>query len=292
VRRRQTSREETDRLLQTAIRAARAGGDMALARREDPGYLRWKGSHDLQTGASLDIQQRIVDVIKADFPDDAFLLEETTDDRPAGSASNGDHDEAERLWIVDPICGSFNFNQRIPLFAVCVGCRAKGRDEVGVVYDPCNGELFRATFGGGAYLNDRAIFVNQLSEGEDALKRALVGTDLPGNLEERKRTLFVNRSLGTAVTQIWMLGSPALGLCYVAAGRLHAYFCLDLELWDVAAASVILREAGGTLTDIAGGPWIFSEGGQLATNGVVHGGMLRAIKPTLEIYASRQAGGV
>ena len=279
------SSEQTDRLLRVAISAARAGGEMALARRDDPGYLRWKGSRDLQAGASLDIQARIVEVIRAEFPDDAFLLEETTDEE---HAPDGSHDQAERLWIIDPICGSFNFNQGIPLFAVCVGCRAAGRDEIGVVYDPCNDELFHAKYGGGAYLNDRPIVVDQISEGEDAYKRALVGTDLPGGVEERKKALFVNRSLGSEVTQVWMLGSPALGICYVAAGRLNAYFSLDLELWDVAAASVILLEAGGTLTDITGGPWLFSEGGQVASNGVLHGGMLRGIKPALDIYATRQ----
>ncbi|HJW50210.1 MAG TPA: inositol monophosphatase family protein [Candidatus Limnocylindria bacterium] len=282
------SSDQADRLLQVAISAARAGGEMALARRNDPGYLRWKGPRDLQAGASLDIQRRIVEVIQAEFPGDALLLEETTDEQHADSASSGSGDPAERLWIVDPICGSFNFNQGIPLFAVCVGCRAGGRDEIGVVYDPCNDELFQARFGGGAYLNGQPIFVDQMSEGEDAYKRAMVGTDLPGSLEDRKRALFVNRSLGNDVSQLWILGSPALGLCYVAAGRLNAYFSLDLELWDVAAASVILKEAGGTLTDITGGPWLFSEGGQVASNGVIHGGMLRGIKPALDILATRQ----
>lgn len=281
------SSEQSERLLRVAISAARAGGEMALARRDDPGYLRWKGSRDIQAGASLDIQKRIVEVIQAEFPDDAFLVEESPDEQAAG-APDGSNNQAERLWIIDPICGSFNFNQGIPLFAVCVGCRAGGRDEIGVVYDPCNGELFHAKYGGGAYLNDRPIVVDQVSEGEDAYKRALVGTDLPGGVEERKKALFVNRSLGSEVTQVWMLGSPALGICYVAAGRLNAYFCLDLELWDIAAASVILLEAGGTLTDITGGPWLFSEGGQVASNGVLHGGMLRGIKPALDIYATRQ----
>ena len=283
--------EASDRLQRTAIRAARVGGEMALARRDDPGYLRYKGLRDLQAGAVLDIQQGIVDVIREEFPEDGFLLEETTEE----SDSEGrllTTDATERLWIIDPICGSWNFNQRIPLYAVCVGCRTNGRDEVGVVHDPCNDELFRAAFGKGAYLNDRPIFVRKVSDGDEAYRQALVGTDLPGGAEDRARALFVNRSLGTEVKQLWVLGSPALGLCYVAAGRLHAYFSLDLQLWDVAAASVILTEAGGVLTDITGGPWLFSEAGQLATNGVIHGGMLRAIKPALEIYASRQGGAV
>jgi myo-inositol-1(or 4)-monophosphatase len=280
------SNDQAERLLEVAISAARAGGEVTRARRDDPGYLRWKGSRDLQAGASLDVQSRIVEVIRAEFPDDGFLLEESADEQVAMGEPYGTPGQAERLWIIDPICGSFNFNQGIPLYAVCVGCRAAGRDEIGVVYDPCNDELFHARYGGGAYLNGQPIFVDQMSEGEDAYKRALVGTDLPGGPEERKKALFVNRSLGADVTQVWMLGSPALGICYVAAGRLNAYFSLDLQLWDVAAASVILKEAGGTLTDITGGPWIFSEGGQVASNGVLHGGMLRGIKPALDIYAT------
>src|SRR5207244_3057200 len=136
--------------------------------------------------------------------------------------------------------------------------------------------------GRGAYRNGEPITVSKLSEGEDAYKRALVGTDLPGTNEERKIALYVNRSLGAEVTQLWMLGSPALSICYVAAGRLHAYFCLTLQLWDVAAASVILREAGGTLTDIGGGPSLFSDGGYVASNGIIHGGMLRGIKPAMD----------
>jgi myo-inositol-1(or 4)-monophosphatase len=282
--------ERTERALKTAISAAHAGGEMALARREDPGYLRWKGPRDLQAGTVLDIQKRIVDVIRADFPDDGLLVEETTSEPLDRGERTGPEDPDAPLWIVDPICGSMNFNQRIPMFAVCVGYRAEGRDELGVVFDPCSGELFHATFGGGAYLNGRPVFVEQVSDGEDAYRRALVGTDLPGSMEDRKRALYINRALGNQVIQLWTLGSPALGMCYVAAGRLHAYFSLTLKTWDVAAAAVILQEAGGSLTDISGGPWHFSDGGYIASNGVVHGGMLRAIKPSLEIYAAREAG--
>src|SRR5262249_15659750 len=240
-----------------------------------PGYMRWKGPRDLQAGAVLDVQQRIVQVIQAEFPNDNFLVEESDESQA---------DQADPLWLIDPIDGSMNFNQGLPLFGVCVGYRGAGRDEVGVVYDPCNDELFHAAFGRGAYLNGEPITVNKLSEGEDAYSRALVGTDLPGDYEERKMALYVNRSLGNEVTQLWILGSPALSICYVAAGRLHAYYCLALQPWDVAAASVILKEAGGTFTDIGGGSALFSAGGYLASNGVIHGGMLRGIKPALDIY--------
>jgi myo-inositol-1(or 4)-monophosphatase len=201
-------------------------------------------------------------------------------------------EQADPLWIIDPIDGSMNYNQGFPPFAVCIAYRAAGQLEVGVVYDPCHDELFSAVFKQGAYLNGEPIFVNKLSEGEDAFQHALVATDLPGGYEDRKAALYINRSLGSDVSHIWMLGTPALSICYVAAGRLHAYFAInELRIWDIAAASVILRESGGTFTDIMGGSTLFSEGGYLATNGVIHGGMLRGIKPAWEIYKIQQSRG-
>ena len=273
------SNESTDQFLQVAIRAARAGGDLAMSRRGNPGYMRWKEPGELQFGASLEIQEKIVSVIKAEFPDHKFLVEES--DEPQD-------DKADPLWIIDPIDGSMNFNQSMPLFAIAIGLRMGDRYELGVVYDPCNNELFRAQFGKGAYLNDQPIFVDKLSEGEDAYARALVGTDLTGGFEIRRLALYINRMLGAEVTQLWTMGSPVLGLCYVAAGRLHTYYCLKLGLWDVAAASVILREAGATLTDITGGSWLFSQGGYLATNGVIHGSMLRGILPSMKNFQEKQ----
>ncbi len=273
--------EQYDLALETAVRAARAGGELALARRANPGYFKWKGPRDLQAGAALEVQQRIVEVIRADVPDDSFLVEESDEVQ---------NEQAERLWIIDPIDGSMNFFQGLPLFAVCVGYRVEGRYQVGVVYDPCNNELYHATFGHGAYLNDSPITVQKFSDGQDAYQHALVGTDLPGDIQDRKTALYINRILGNEVTHLWTLGSPALGLCYIAAGRLHAYFyySLQMKLWDLAAASVILRESGGVLTDLMGGSWLFPENGYLATNGVIHGAMLRTIKPALEIEKMKQ----
>ncbi len=273
------SREQTNQLLQVAVRAARAGGELALSRLGNPGYMRWKEPGQLQAGASLDIQQRIVEVIQKEFSNHNFLVEES--DEPQ-------NDQADPLWIIDPIDGSMNFNQSLPLFAVSIAYRVGDHYELGVVYDPCNHELFHATFGHGAYLNGQPIFVDKLSEGEDAYARALVGTDLTGNFEDRRLALYINRLLGSEITQLWTLGSPTLGLCYVAAGRLHAYYCLKLALWDVAAAGVIIRESGGTLTDITGGSWLFSKGGYLATNGVIHGSMLRGIQPSMQRYQTQQ----
>jgi myo-inositol-1(or 4)-monophosphatase len=230
----------------------------------------------------MDIQQQIVGVIRAALPEAHILAEESAEPQDALQ-------RADPLWVIDPLDGSMNFNYGLPFFAVSIAYRAEGRYQFGVVYDPCHDELFQAEFGRGAYLNGSPIFADKFGEGQDAYHNARVGTDWPGGVDERRTALYASRILGNEVTQLWTLGSPILSMCYVAAGRLNAYYNLRLQLWDVTAASVILQEAGGTLTDITGGPWLFSEGGYLASNGVVHGAMLRALKPMLEIQQMQQS---
>lgn len=269
-----SSIDET-RLLETAVRAARAGGQLALTRLGAPGYQKWKGPRDLVAGAALDVQECILEVIRQDFPDHYCLTEE-------GKAPQ--EPDADPLWIIDPVDGSLNFFQGIPLFSICVGYREGGIYRVGVVYDPCRDELFHAVLRRGAYLNDRLIRVSPYSEGEHAVAvdGAWVGTDWPGGVGERKTALQLARVLANEALHLSVLGSPALGLCYVAAGRLHAYYHLRLNLWDVAAAAVIVEEAGGFLTDITGGSWLHTDGAYLAANSdLVHLAMLEIIKPIL-----------
>jgi myo-inositol-1(or 4)-monophosphatase len=218
------------------------------------------------------VQDLLLDRLRAAFPAHAILAEEHSEPPPS---------DAEALWIVDPIDGTLNFAQGIPHFAICLGFRDRGGYRLGVVYDPCRDELFHAVRGSGAFLNGQPITVEQVGEGSEAYERAVVGTDWPPGIERRKETLLLTRLINAEIMHVSVMGSPALGLCYVGAGRLHAYFHLDLQLWDVAAAAVILEEAGGILTNAAGGSWHHSDGGYLATNGVIHGSMLRAILPVL-----------
>lgn len=260
-------------ILETAIRAARTGGQLALSRVGQPGYLRWKGLRDVEVGAALEVQAAIVDVIRRDFPEHAILVEESQTRPP---------EDADPLWIVDPIDGSLNFLQGLPLFSICVAYRAQGLYRVGVVYDPCRDELFEGVLGLGARLNHEPIVVQQVSEGLDAYEHAIVGTDWPYGGERRAQALQIAQLMAGNMLALHVMGSPALGICYVAAGRLHAYFHLDLELWDVAAAGVIVQEAGGILTNARGSSWLFADKGYLVTNGVIHGEMVRNILPVLE----------
>ena len=189
--------------------------------------------------------------------------------------------DAEHLWIIDPICGSLNFVQGIPYFGISIALRWEGNIRVGVVYDPCRDELFAATTETSATLNGRNIVVQQISEGLEAWSSAIVGTDWPRSGERREQARLILGLMLDQVNECNLMGSPALGICNVAAGRLHAYWHLDLKIWDIAAASLILQRAGGVLTDADGMTWLYSDGGYIATNTVIHGWMLNCIRPVL-----------
>ena len=265
--------DDADRL-EVAIRAAHAGGRVALAHLGDPLYFKLKGRRDFEVGAAVRVQDAIREILRAECPDDGFMGEEGPEDEPLPVG-------AERLWIVDPIDGSTNYFRGVPVFGISIGYRDGNGFRVGVVYDPSRDELFSARFADGARLNGHRITVHVAGEGEDAYDQSLVGTDLPGDTEDRLRALRATSTVGARMLNVVMLGSPALGLCYVAAGRIHAYFHIRLQLWDVAGAAVILQEAGAAFTDIAGASWLYSSGGYLATNGRLHGGMLRLVRAAL-----------
>ncbi|MDE3102425.1 MAG: inositol monophosphatase [Chloroflexota bacterium] len=249
--------------IEVAGRAAFRGGRVALARLGEPGYVRWKGHRDIAAGSAVDVQEAILAVLRKECPDDAILAEEGPEDEALDV-------DAERLWIVDPICGSQNFVQGIPFFAVSIALRVGGQLRAGVVYDPVRDERFAATLGGQATLNDRPIAVRATAEGPEFWEKSWVATDLPPGDERRDEAYEAFEIISSDVTSHRVLGSPALSICYVAAGRLHAYWTLDAKPWDVAAAAVVLESAGGVITDADGGSWIHSDGGYVAANPTLH----------------------
>src|SRR5207245_7679013 len=170
--------------LELAKRAAFRGGRVALAKLGDPGYLTWKGQRDVVTGATLEVQQAIVSVLQNECPDDAILVEEGPEDEPLAV-------DAERLWIVDPICGTLSFAQGIPFFAVSIALRVEGVLRVGVVYDPVRDETFAARIGEPATLNGRPITVMNTALGPEFWEQAWVATDLPLSGPERDTALRI-----------------------------------------------------------------------------------------------------
>lgn len=255
-----------------AVRAAREGGRLALASLGNPLYQEWKDTRDILVGSVPPIQEKIIALLRAERPDDVIYAEEGAGPPPPAEGA---------VWLVDPVDGSLNFYQGIPHFAVSIALRVDDIYEIGVVYDPCHDELFHAVRGKFARLNGQPMTVQLVAEGESAYDAAIVGTDLPGGMRQRQQALNIATLLATQCITLSAMGSPALGFCYVACGRLHAYFHMSLQPWDVAAAAVILAESGGVLTNILGNSWRHSDGGYIATNGVIHGWMVRSTKAVL-----------
>ena len=266
---------EDAQALEVAVRAARTGGLVALARLGKADYMRWKGHRDVVSGAAIEVQDAILEVLKRETPDFGILAEEGPEDEAVPL-------DAEYLWIVDPICGSLNYVQGIPYFGVSIALRTKGAIRVGAVYDPCRDEMFAATLSTHSTLNGNTIGVQQISEGLDAFEKAWVGTDWPHEPLRLVQAIEIVRVMSPQVISLSAMGSPALGLCNVACGRTHAYWALDLKIWDLAAGALILTRAGGTLTDDRGNSWLYSAGGYIASNSVIHGWTLRCLQRVLE----------
>ena len=266
---------EDSQALEVAVRAARAGGKVALAQLGKVDYQRWKAHRDVVTGTTLEVQAAILDVLQRESPEAAVLAEEGPEDEQLPL-------DAEHLWIVDPICGSLNFTQGIPYFGVSVALRTQGAIRVGAVYDPCRDEMFAATLSSHSTLNGEPVGVQQISEGYDAFEKAWVGTDWPHDQDKQDQAFKIAAIMARQVIVLNAMGSPALGICNVACGRTHAYWALDLKIWDLAAAALILTRAGGTLTDEQGASWLFSQGGYIASNSVIHGWTLRCLQRVLQ----------
>jgi myo-inositol-1(or 4)-monophosphatase len=262
-----------DAILAVARRAALAGGKVAVEGADDVKYLSWKGPRDTFVGRSLDVQEAIVGTIRDSFPEHAILTEEGPEDEAMPV-------DADPLWIVDPICGSTSYLMHDPHYAVGVGYREAGSWQVGAVYEPARDHLYSGTRGGRAELNGQTIRTEQFADGTEAIERAVVGIDWPASDEARRDMSLVINILANQVLGLRAFGSPALGVCAVAAGRLHGYVTLGLKLWDLAPASVILQAAGGVVTDGVGGAWMHSpDGSCIASNATIHGRLMTSFGP-------------
>lgn len=251
-------------MLETAIEAARQVGQVLLQELGRSHDVRSKGLRDIVTEADLMAQDKAIDILRARYPDHDIWAEE------AGQTPGG---ASDYCWIVDPLDGTTNYSRGYPCFSVSIGLSYRGEAILGVVYDPLSDQLFQAQRGQGAYLNDTRIHVS----GVERLIDALVGLDWARKQDLRSQMAQVVAEIAPRAGTIRSTGSAALGLCYVAAGWTDVYFHFLLQPWDVAAASVIIQEAGGIVTDLAGSPWHPDSEGCLATNGLIHQAMLRLL---------------
>jgi myo-inositol-1(or 4)-monophosphatase len=240
--------------LEVCLEAAQRAGQVLLDWR-DRFQAREKGPKDLVTEADVAAQEAIRQIIHKAFPDHDFLGEEEAADRVKEGLAPIAERRSDFRWIVDPLDGTMNYVHRLPGYAVSIALQIGSELEVGVVFDPLSGEQFVAQRGKGAQLNGVAI----KSSGCEELRQALVAISFSPHVH--RESLEVKRfvELLLASQSVRRMGSAALNLCYVAAGRLDAYVATSVSAWDVAAGVLMLREAGATIAALDAGELVLEK---------------------------------
>ena len=238
--------------LNLAGRVAKTAGDNLLSKH---GFrVEQKAMNDFVTEVDRETEQFIRNELLAQCPEDSFLGEEY-----------GVTDGGEGCWIVDPIDGTTNFIRGIPLYTVSIGYRVRGELLLGCVYCPRLGELYMAESGKGATLNGESIHVSQIADHRNALVAISFSHR---NMDDRKRMMKLLSTL-TELNDMRRTGSAAFDLCQVACGRTEGFIELRLNIYDIAAGIVILKEAGGTVTGWPNEPDCTETGNVLATNALI-----------------------
>jgi myo-inositol-1(or 4)-monophosphatase len=249
------------KFLAEAKGAALAAGRMLRAGLDGGRHVSYKGVVDLVTDFDLRSQELILSRLAAAFPGHGFLAEEGLD--------RGEQHEFR--WVFDPLDGTTNFAHGFPVFTVSIALEKAGRVILGVVYDPMREELFEAVEGEGALLNGRRIRVSAV----DDLNGSLLATGFPYDLRESpvNNIAHFNHFLKRAQA-VRRCGSAAMDLCYVACGRFDGFWELKLKPWDHAAGSLMVREAGGRVSDFRGNEFKIASPESLASNGFIHEAMI------------------
>jgi myo-inositol-1(or 4)-monophosphatase len=229
-----------------------------------------KGAHDLVTEADRTSEKLIVERLRSHFPAHSIVAEE-------GGGSEG---ASEYRWYVDPLDGTTNFAHSFPVYNVSIGLERAGELIAGVIYDPTRDELFHAERGGGAFLNGQRIHVSQTARVEDSLS----ATGFPSRKRHQNLNIHFYYQLAMLSHGVRRAGAAAIDLAYVACGRLDFFWEFSLNPWDVAAGILLIREAGGTCTDMKGAPVDIRGAHILADNTLVHEEVLELFR---EVYAGK-----
>jgi myo-inositol-1(or 4)-monophosphatase len=262
-----------------ALRAAAAGlaREAGAILREGYGRIHAperKGRIDLVTEFDRRSEALLLGELRRRFPTHGILAEESGAHAAGGGAPGGPDTDAVR-WIIDPLDGTTNFAHNYPFFAVSIAAESAGSLVAGAVFDPVRDELFSAAAGYGATLNDVPLHVSAIERIEDAL----LVTGFPYDVRERPEpVLSTFREFLTRAQGVRRDGSAALNLCYLAAGRFDGFWERGLSPWDMAAGALIVREAGGRVTDFDDGPLDLTARRILATNGRLHGAMREILR--------------
>jgi myo-inositol-1(or 4)-monophosphatase len=257
--------QDFERIVAAGTEAALRAGALLMEKVRSGFKVAHKGETDLVTEADIASEQLIVSRLRNDFPDHAILAEEN-------------HSKAKRgqyTWIIDPLDGTTNFIHRYPFFATSVAVRAEGELQAGAVYDPVRDEMFAAARGRGATLNGSPIRVSGCRD----LSGALLVTGFPfRSLSALPRFLDSLDRLIRASTGVRRDGSAALDCCYVACGRYDGFWECALSAWDIAAGALIIREAGGLVTDFDGADGFLESGDIVASSPGMHPSFLGEVR--------------
>ncbi len=255
-------------LLNIAVTAARKAGNIILQAVDqlDTIQVEQKGINDYVTQIDKSCEQEIIYIIRKAYPHHTILAEES------GFLEVANAPPSEVTWIIDPLDGTKNFIHGYPQFCISIGIMQNNRIEHGVIFDPLKGELFTASRGRGVQLNNRRLRVSSTAH----LGKALLGSTIQSQ-ELATLTKFFDlfKSLYPACSGVRNAGSSALDLAYVAAGRLDGCFQYGVKIWDMSAGSLMVREAGGLITDLKGNEDFLESGNVLATNPKIYSALLK-----------------
>jgi len=253
-------------MLNTAVKAARKAGSIISRASSDLDKLtvRRKRQNDFVSEVDHAAEDAIISVLREAYPDHGILAEESGASKSA----------SEYVWMIDPLDGTTNFLHGFPQYCVSIGLLHKGVPQQAVVFDPNRNELFTATRGVGAYLNDRRIRVSKT----DHLEDALIGTGFPyREVGQIDGYLQMFKTMTQSCSGIRRPGAAALDLAWVAAGRLDGFWEIGLSPWDMAAGALLVREAGGLVGDLAGEERFLDSGRVVASNSKIFAAILKAL---------------
>ena len=252
--------------LNIAVKAARRAGSIITRASEDIGSLTIndKGFNDFVSEVDLASEKEIIRVLKASYPDHAFLGEES-----------GLSHQADNVWIIDPLDGTTNFLHGFPQYCISIALEQKGEITQAVIYDPNRNDLFTATKGQGAYLNQRRIRVSNKSK----LKDSILGTGFPfRDFQHLPVYLKIFEEVVRGTSGIRRPGSAALDLAYVAAGWFDGFFEINLSKWDIAAGGLLVTEAGGMVSDFSEKEGWIESGNIVATTPKIYEPLIKIIQ--------------
>lgn len=258
-------------LLNIAVNAARQAGEIINRYVEQVDRLKItpKNSHEYFSEVDIKAEQVIINTIHKAYPEHGILAEE----------SGIQQSDSDTVWIIDPLDGTSNYLHGFPFYSVSIALKIKNRLEHGVIYDPLRHECFAASRGRGARLNDRRIRVSKQTQ----LNASLLGTGFhfrDATLAQRYLPTF--EALIGKCTGVRRTGSAALDLAYVASGRLDGFWEFGLRPWDIAAGALLVREAGGLISDVQGGEDFLNYGDVVAGTPKVFKSLLQTISPVLK----------